>query len=164
MLTSVVEDIIPIIYAYRLQLEIMQDRFNSEGLGEDGYLLKIHSCQREIEWVQRKVKPIKRIVRHMIDDVRIGAEISHYLEDVEDTVVSCTEDLTSVINLISVMKTEFESFQDRRLNNMLGVLTFCTSAGKGPAPPPPPTLTLLFPAQARSASSLRNSSRGCMGT
>ena len=55
MLTSVVEDIAPIIFAYRLKLEIMQDRFNSQGTTNEDYLLKVHSCQREIEWVQRKV-------------------------------------------------------------------------------------------------------------
>ena len=62
----------------------------------------------------------------MIDDKRIGSEITHYLEDVEDSVGGCMEDLSSVVNLITVMKIEFESANDRRLNNMLGVLTFST--------------------------------------
>ena len=57
MLTSVVEDVMPIIFAYRLQLEIMQDRFN-DGNDRSGeaFLVKVHEIQREIEWIQRKVK------------------------------------------------------------------------------------------------------------
>jgi len=126
MLTSVVEDVTPIIFAYRLQLEIMQDKFHDDVALDDIFLKKVHECQREIEWVQRKVKPLKRIVRHMIDDKRIGNEISHYFEDVEDGISGCLEDLTSVVELIAVMKLEFESASDRKLNNMLGVLTFAT--------------------------------------
>ena len=117
MLRNLVEDIQPIVIAYRLQLEIMRDALSHKRSSlmskHNSFLSDIHFIQRELEWVERKVKPLKRIVRHLIDDKRIGFEISHYFEDIEDDVASVLADLVTLLSMIGTLKAEYDNFHDR---------------------------------------------------
>mmetsp|Transcript_7015 Transcript_7015/g.14211 ORF Transcript_7015/g.14211 Transcript_7015/m.14211 type:complete len:729 (+) Transcript_7015:102-2288(+) len=129
ILRSMVSDMQPIVDVYRIQLEIMQDSLSSKRSvkgDKGGFLRKVHWLQREIEWVERKVKPLKRIVRHLIDDKRIGSEISQYFEDIEDDVATCQDDLRHLTDMIAALKAEYDNFHDRRVNELLSVLTFAT--------------------------------------
>jgi len=131
ILRTMVQDMRPIVDLYRIQLEIMQDYLSHKRaatlMGRKGvFLRKVHWIQREVEWVERKVKPLKRIVRHLIDDQRIGSEISQYFEDIEDDVATCQGDLKHLVDIIATLKAEYDNFHDRRVNDLLSVLTFAT--------------------------------------
>ncbi|GMI05995.1 hypothetical protein TrLO_g5652 [Triparma laevis f. longispina] len=130
MMRNLVGDIQPIVVAYRLQLEIMRDalgkKYSTLSKKNDNFLHDVHLIQMELEWVERKVKPLKRIVQHLIDDKRIGNEISHYFEDIEDDVASVQADLSNLLAMIVTLKAEYDNFQDRRVNDLLSILTFAT--------------------------------------
>ena len=37
-----------------------------------------------VETMVNELRPLSSVIRHLIDDPRIGAEVTHYLQDVDD--------------------------------------------------------------------------------
>ena len=129
---SIIEDIGPVANAFRMKLELMQDLLHDTKKSQaraslmHDFLRKIHIIQREVEWMNRKIKPMRRIVQHLIDDHRIGKDLTYYINDALNNVGDIQDELTAILSLLTVMKFEFENLQDKKMNHLLGILTLTT--------------------------------------
>jgi Mg2+ and Co2+ transporter CorA len=70
---------------------------------------------------------VARVIRHLIDDRNIGVEVTHYLEDVEDHLLRTVEELSSFASECASLKDEYNAYLDRRMNDILYVLTLVTT-------------------------------------
>lgn len=131
MMNAIVNKLPPIAKGYRLKIELLSISLNKSFEGktkkyQKSFLLKLSRLNREVAWVLDKVRPVKRILRHLIDDERIGDELSVYFEDLEDNVVIVVTELEKICEYVGSTKVDFDNFQDRRMNEILYILTFTT--------------------------------------
>ena len=51
--------------------------------------------KRDLDWLQYELRPMLRVLRHLIDDEKLGIECGHYLEDVKDHLQQVIDELAS---------------------------------------------------------------------
>ena len=114
---AVVDNLVPISEIYEAQLRRLstsmlelQHRISQREV-KDMIVLK-----RDLEWLQRQLRPFARVMRHLIDDDNIGTEVTHYLEDVEDHLLRTLEELSSYAEECTSLKDEYNAYLDRRMN------------------------------------------------
>jgi hypothetical protein len=127
IIDAVVDNLGPIAKIYEAQLQRMGTK-----LFELQHRLSRHEVKamivmkRDLEWLQRELRPLARVLRHLIDDGNIGTEVTHYLEDVEDHLLSTLEELSSHASECMTLKDEYNAYLDRRTNDILYILTLVT--------------------------------------
>lgn len=67
----------------------------------------------ELQRLQRRIRPMKAVVRHLMDDEQIGHDMKVYLEDVLDHVVRGLEEIGGCIEMCDSTKEEFKSLRVR---------------------------------------------------
>jgi Mg2+ and Co2+ transporter CorA len=90
------------------------------------FLVKLHFIQREVEWMNRKVKPLRRVIQQLIEDPNMAKELIYYLNDSVNSISDIQAEIISILSLLTAMKLEFENLNDRRMNHLLGILTLTT--------------------------------------
>ncbi len=65
----------------------------------------------ELQRLQRRIRPMKAVVRHLMDDEQIGYDMKVYLEDVLDHVVRGLEEIGGCIEMCDSTKEEFKSLR-----------------------------------------------------
>lgn len=123
-----VDEMEPILSAFRARLmwfgaHIAKRRSKSENDVEK----KLLWTRVELEWVQRKVRPMIRVVRHMIHEKVIEANVTQYLEDVEDHLETYLEEISRSIGVCDSLRDQVRSFRDREQQGVLYVLALVTT-------------------------------------
>ncbi|CAE7283975.1 corA [Symbiodinium necroappetens] len=124
----IVDDMQPILAAFRARLQwftahIARRRAKSDNDVEK----KLLWTRVELEWVQRKVRPISRVVRQMIHDKTIVGDVTQYLEDVEDHLETYIEELSRSIGVCDSLRDQVRSFRDREQQGVVYVLALVTT-------------------------------------
>jgi Mg2+ and Co2+ transporter CorA len=128
ILDAVVDNLIPISKIYEAQLQRMSTRlFELQHQLSKQEVKEMIVMRRNLEWLQHELRPFARVIRHLIDDKNIGAEVTHYLEDVEDNLLRTLEELSSYASECVSLKDEYNAYLDRRMNDILYVLTLVTA-------------------------------------
>ena len=73
------------------------------------------------------MRPLSSVIRHLIDDPRMGLEVTHYLHDVDDHLQGLLNKLWSLKEECWSLKDEFGTYQDKRMNEVLYMLTLITA-------------------------------------
>ncbi|CAE7186877.1 corA, partial [Symbiodinium necroappetens] len=81
----------------------------------------------ELDWVQRKVRPILKVLKHLIKDKAIDPDVTRYLEDVEDHLNLFLEEVSRIIGVCNSLRDEVNSYRDRQQQKVLYVLTLVTT-------------------------------------
>ena len=128
IIDAVVDNLVPISKIYEAQLQRLSTRiFELQHRLSREEVKEIIVMKRDLEWLQRELRPFGRVIRHLIDDRNIGIEVTHYLEDIEDHLLRTLEELSSFASECVSLKDEYNAYLDRRMNDILYVLTVVTT-------------------------------------
>jgi len=128
IIDAVVDNLQPISKVYEAQLQQMSTRlFELQHRLSKREVKQMIVMKRDLEWLQHELRPFARVIRHLIDDKNIGVEVTHYLEDVEDNLIQTMEELSSYASECTTLKDEYNAYMDRRMNDILYVLTLVTT-------------------------------------
>ncbi|CAJ1342230.1 unnamed protein product [Effrenium voratum] len=123
-----VDDMEPILSAFRARLMWFGAHIaKRRAKAENGVEKKLLWTRVELEWVQRKVRPMIRVVRHLIHDKTIEADVTQYLEDVEDHLETYVEEISRSIGVCDSLRDQVRSFRDREQQGVLYVLALVTT-------------------------------------
>lgn len=123
-----VDNLVPISKIYEAQLQRMGTKlFELQHRLSRREVKEMIVMRRDLEWLQHELRPFARVIRHLIDDKNIGIEVTHYLEDVEDHLLRTVEELSSFASECVSLKDEYNAYLDRRMNDILYVLTIVTT-------------------------------------
>lgn len=128
IIDAVVDNLVPIGKIYEAQLQRMSNRlFELQHRISKQEVKEMIVMKRDLEWLQHELRPFARVIRHLIDDRNIGIEVTHYLEDIEDHLLRTLEELSSYADECTSLKDEYNAYLDRRMNDILYVLTLVTT-------------------------------------
>jgi len=124
----IVDDMEPILAAFRARLQWFSAHIARRRAKSDNDVEKKLLWTRvELEWVQRKVRPISRVVRHLIHDKAIVGDVTQYLEDVEDHLETYIEEISRSIGVCDSLRDQVRSFRDREQQGVVYVLALVTT-------------------------------------
>lgn len=128
LLDVCVDGIAPILGAYRLQLQWFSDEIERKGASCGHFLPKrLLHCKLELNWLQQKVRPMERVVRHLMAENDMDPEVTRYLEDVEDHLTEFIEEAKRLVELSDTLKEALASLLNSRQQDVLYVLTAITT-------------------------------------
>eukprot|EP00930_Biecheleria_cincta_P070648 TRINITY_DN58282_c0_g1_i1.p1 TRINITY_DN58282_c0_g1~~TRINITY_DN58282_c0_g1_i1.p1 ORF type:complete len:443 (+),score=62.13 TRINITY_DN58282_c0_g1_i1:45-1373(+) len=124
----VVDDMAPILSAFRARLQwfaahIAKYRARAHGDTEK----KLMWTRVEMDWLQRKARPMVRLVKHLIHDKSIDEDVTRYLEDVEDHLENFIEEISRSMGVCESLRDQVRSFRDREQQGVLYVLALVTT-------------------------------------
>jgi len=123
-----VDEMEPILSAFRARLMWFASHIaKRRSKAENDVEKKLLWTRVELEWVQRKVRPMIRVVRHMIHEKSIEANVTQYLEDVEDHLETYLEEISRSIGVCDSLRDQVRSFRDREQQGVLYVLALVTT-------------------------------------
>lgn len=127
VLDTCIDELKPILAAYRAQLRwfsghiVQEEAHVSEAVEKRLLLSKV-----ELDWLQRKVRPTVRVLKHLIHDRAIDEDVRRYLEDVEDHLTTFLEDVGSIIAVCNSLRDEVTAYRNRHQDKVLYLLTLVT--------------------------------------
>ena len=128
ILDEVVDYLIPIARAYRTRVRLFQAQLHrNERKFQKEQMRLVLGMKSELQRLQRRIRPMTAVVRHLMDDEQIGQDMKVYLEDVLDHVVRGLEEIGGCIEMCDSTKEEFKSLRDQRTNEVLYTLTVVTT-------------------------------------
>ena len=83
----------------------------------------IHSLERELSAMSRRLKPYLRVVLHLIEDDSFGPAASMYIRNVLDDLEIYDEDVKHLISMCESTYQEAEKFQAKQMETTLYTLT-----------------------------------------
>eukprot|EP00438_Fugacium_kawagutii_P004476 Skav232399 [mRNA] locus=scaffold1077:631446:654792:- [translate_table: standard] len=81
----------------------------------------------ELDWLQRKVRPMVKVLKHIIKDKAIDPDVTRYLEDIEDHLNTFLEEVSRIMGVCHSLRDEVNSYRDRQQQKVLYVLTLVTT-------------------------------------
>ena len=128
ILDEMVDYLIPIARAYRTRVRLFQAQLHrDESKFKKEQMRLVLGMKSELQRLQRRIRPMTAVVRHLMDDEQIGADMKVYLEDVLDHVVRGLEEIGGCIEMCDSTKEEFKSLRDQKTNEVLYTLTLVTT-------------------------------------
>lgn len=128
ILDEAVDYLLPIARAYRTRVRLFQAHLHrNESKFTKEQMRLVLGMKSELQRLQRRIRPMKAVVRHLMDDEQIGHDMKVYLEDVLDHVVRGLEEIGGCIEMCDSTKEEFKSLRDQRTNEVLYTLTVVTT-------------------------------------
>jgi len=107
----------PITTAYAERLGFMRqqpiDKLSKHRVDE------VAEIKLEVYDFVRSIRPMKQMVKHLIDDTTIGDCASMYLEDVEDTIDSTIADMEHITKMAETLEGAHERLRDNNTNDTL---------------------------------------------
>ena len=82
--------------------------------------------KRQITYLIEELRPLSSVIRHLIDDPRIGAEVTHYLQDVDDKLSNVQNKLKALSAECASVWAEHNTYQDKSQADLLFILTTIT--------------------------------------
>jgi hypothetical protein len=120
LLDQAVDLIVPLVSAFRQEIDRQRTWIRQDHYRE---CQPIHSIQRELEKVVRKLKPFLRLLTHVIEDDAISPGATVYLRDVLDNLECVDEELKLLIVECQALDTDADKFQSRQMDRTLYTLT-----------------------------------------
>jgi Mg2+ and Co2+ transporter CorA len=128
LIDAVVDNLRPISNIYELQLKLISSHLvEREHRLDTDEVKSMIIMKRDLDWLQHELRPMLRVLRHLISDEKLGIECSHYLEDIEDHLQQVIDELASYAQECEALKAEYTSYLDRRMNDVLYLLTLVTT-------------------------------------
>lgn len=120
LLDQAVDLVTPLVSTYREEIDrqriwLRQDHYRQ--------LQNIHSIQRELEKVGRKLKPFLRLLTHVIEDDAISPGATVYLRDVLDNLECADDELKLLLVECQALDTDADKSQSRQMDRTLYTLT-----------------------------------------
>jgi len=123
-----IDELSPILSAYRAQLRWFSSLITTqEARVSKDVEKRLLRSKVELDWVQRKVRPILKVLKHLIKDKAIDPDVTRYLEDVEDHLNLFLEEVSRIIGVCNSLRDEVNSYRDRQQQKVLYVLTLVTT-------------------------------------
>lgn len=128
LLDVCIDELSPILAAYRARLQwfaghiaVQRARAGNE-VERDLFRMKV-----ELDWLQRKARPMVRVVKHLIRERSIEPDVTRYLEDVEDHLETFIEEISRSVGVCDSLRDQVRSYRDRERQGVLYVLAIVTS-------------------------------------
>ncbi|CAJ1328023.1 unnamed protein product [Effrenium voratum] len=128
LLDVTVDELSPILAAYRAQLRLLASLITREEsrVSKDVEKQLLRS-KVELDWLQRKVRPMIKVLKHLIRDKAIDPNVTRYLEDIEDHLNTFLEEVSRIMGVCNSLRDEVNSYRDRQQQKVLYVLTLVTT-------------------------------------
>eukprot|EP00931_Biecheleriopsis_adriatica_P060934 TRINITY_DN36610_c0_g2_i1.p1 TRINITY_DN36610_c0_g2~~TRINITY_DN36610_c0_g2_i1.p1 ORF type:complete len:717 (-),score=146.00 TRINITY_DN36610_c0_g2_i1:57-2207(-) len=128
LLDVTVDELTPILSAYRAQLRWFSGLITSQEAEVSKDVEKrLLRSKVELDWLQRKVRPMIKVIKHLIRDKAIDPDVTRYLEDIEDHLNTFLEEVSRIIGVCNSLRDEMNSYRDRQQQKVLYVLTLVTT-------------------------------------
>jgi len=128
LLDVTVDELSPILSAYRAQLRWFSSLITREEARVSKDVEKrLLRSKVELDWLQRKVRPMVKVVKHIIKDKAIDPDVTRYLEDIEDHLNTFLEEVSRIMGVCHSLRDEVNSYRDRQQQKVLYVLTLVTT-------------------------------------
>ena len=124
MLDALVDRLFPIVEAFRTAMQSEREKMVKEGFKDLQVLFRLKA---ELERVLRKLRPLERLLHHVIEDDRICSGVTIYLRDVRDNLESCADELKALVDRCDSLQEEFEKFHTGQMDRTMYRLTVVTS-------------------------------------
>jgi len=125
VLDRIVDQLRPISEAYSRRLGFMHQHpmrsFPQEWIDE------IDEVKLELVDLARSIRPLRQVVRHFVNDARIGGAAKMYLEDVEDAIDQNLGDISQLQEMCRTLAEAHEGYLDQRMNATLFVLSIVSA-------------------------------------
>eukprot|EP01060_Flectonema_neradi_P013906 TRINITY_DN20623_c0_g1_i1.p1 TRINITY_DN20623_c0_g1~~TRINITY_DN20623_c0_g1_i1.p1 ORF type:complete len:782 (+),score=113.64 TRINITY_DN20623_c0_g1_i1:167-2512(+) len=118
---------IPVVGAYRNRLAFFQMRVRHRSGLHSSQLEEISHIRMNLVDLQRAVKPLRRVIIHIINDKDFSSDSTMYLEDVKDHVDTITDDLSQLLEVCKQLFNDYNMLSDRKMNDTLYVLTIAST-------------------------------------
>jgi Mg2+ and Co2+ transporter CorA len=120
LLDQAVDLVVPLVSAFREEIDHQRTWLQQHHYRE---LQNIHSIQRGLEKVGRKLKPFLRLLTHVIEDDAISPGATVYLRDVLDNLECVDDELKVLLVECQALDTDAGKFQSRQMDRTLYTLT-----------------------------------------
>lgn len=128
LLDVCVDELMPILSAYRSRLQwfsaYIASRKAAASLDVDKQLLR---SKVDLDWLQRKARPLVRVVKHLIREATIESDVKRYIEDVEDHLETFIEEMSRCMAMCDSLREQVRSHRDRQQQHVLYALTIVTT-------------------------------------
>jgi len=123
MLSSVVDDLAPIMDAYAKRLRYLRQvpmRLFAR------YLREVEEVQLELEDVARSTKPMSHVIRHLTEDLG-RTTLKMYLGDVQDKLDMINDDVAQLKRMCDTLNELHSRYGDKSMNDTLFALSIVTA-------------------------------------
>lgn len=128
LLDVTVDELSPILSAYRAQLRWFSSLITREEARVSKDVEKrLLRSKVELDWLQRKVRPMIKVLKHIIRDKAFDPNVTRYLEDIEDHLNTFLEEVSRIMGVCHSLRDEVNSYRDRQQQKVLYVLTLVTT-------------------------------------
>jgi len=125
IIDALVDSAFPIVRAYRKALDRERKRIRKTNYSRDlGVLAELKA---NVERLLRHMKPLHRVLAHVVDDDRVLGEVVFYLRDVQDNVVEIDEDLQTLLDDVAKIHYEVEKYFSSKQDRTVFTLTVVTT-------------------------------------
>mmetsp|Transcript_28828 Transcript_28828/g.89728 ORF Transcript_28828/g.89728 Transcript_28828/m.89728 type:complete len:488 (+) Transcript_28828:667-2130(+) len=124
ILDVVVGRLYPVVQAYHKLLDEGRGHLARSGHLD---LTALYEHKDQIQQVLRNVRPLAKMLTHIIEDDEICEGVTLYLRDVRDNAESLEEELRTLINASENLETEFEKFRSSQTERTLYRLSVISS-------------------------------------
>jgi len=121
VLDRIVDQLRPVSEAYSRRLGHMHQ--TPMAFFPQDWLDELDEVKLELVDLARSIRPLRQVVRHIINDVRIGGDAKTYLEDVEDAIDQTLGDISQLQEMCRTLAEAHEGYLDKRMNATLFVLS-----------------------------------------
>ena len=127
ILDTVVKNYLPIARAYRIELDFYQAVLQEE----QAKFKKIHvenllRIKRELKQLSHQLRPVKTVMSSLVKSGNFDEDLS-FFQDIEDTLTQILYEIETCTELAIELNESFIHYHDRRMNDVLYVLTIVTT-------------------------------------
>lgn len=135
ILEQCVEEIGPVATVYRHKIGNYSAKLHDPDADFDPSDIRaVTSIQRELLYLQRKLKPSQRVVRHLAEFEQeegsrhaMQAALRQQMVDIEERISLALEELGSLVAMCDGVNDEFNALAQKKQNDVLYVLTVTTT-------------------------------------
>eukprot|EP00931_Biecheleriopsis_adriatica_P022053 TRINITY_DN14272_c0_g2_i1.p1 TRINITY_DN14272_c0_g2~~TRINITY_DN14272_c0_g2_i1.p1 ORF type:complete len:515 (-),score=78.81 TRINITY_DN14272_c0_g2_i1:68-1417(-) len=123
-----VDEMNPILNAFRARLQWYAAHIaKRRATANNDVEKKLLWTKVELDWLQRKARPMVRVIKHLIHDKSIDQDVTRYLEDVEDHLETFIEEISRSINVCDSLRDQVRAFRDREEQGVVYILALVTT-------------------------------------
>ena len=124
ILDALVARVAPIVRMYRKLINAERDRMVSLGAMD---IFFVDDLKDQIEKMQRSLRTLMRLFKHIIEDSRICDGVTIYLRDVRDDLLQADEDFAEIAAKCDTLLADFEKVSQAAMDRTVYTLTVVTS-------------------------------------
>jgi len=122
-----VDDMMPILNAFRKQLQWYSNHIEKRAARANRNIIKeLLRSKADLDNLQREVRPMQRVLKHLIADKDIDTEVHRYLEDVCDHLNTFIEETQKMAQICDSLRDEMRTYREQKQGDVLYVLAIFT--------------------------------------